>query len=274
MKRKRRSKAKDQLRFVEMAVEEVDYSQSKLSIPISGGINSAAILCLLGEYHPRHLMPKELHLYYSHFDEHSPDTFKFVCDLMCYGMTTFPSVKCKITQHSVNKFFIKQNMIPHPTLSPCSIELKIKPREAYDKLHGIDYVLIGFVEHEGRRHMRSLKYGDNRLQFPLLGLEDADCLALVKKVIGWYPAIYDIKWTFEDYKRGECRRSDIGKPVFLHNNCLPCKNMTSKQLVQVGKHYPTYAAKAMETQNQIEGGYWGRDDVLDIFKCDSCERFA
>lgn len=263
-----------QLRFLEPEAPTADYSEAKVSIPLSGGINSAAVLCLLGEYHPELLKPKELHLYYSHFSEHSPDTFKFVADCMRYARRAFKDVRLKVTRHSVNRFFIKQQMIPHPTLSPCSIELKIKPREAYHTLHGIDYVLIGFVEHEQRRYMRSIKYGDNRLQFPLLGLTDEDCFALVKRVVGWYPAIYDIRWTMADYKRGECQKWQVGQRVFSHNNCLPCKNMTSKQLVQVGKHYPKYAAKAMETQAQIEGGYWGRDDVADIFKCDSCERFA
>lgn len=190
-----------QLKLLELEIDPLDYSQSKMMIPLSGGINSAAVLCFIGELHP-----KELHLYYSHFKEHSPDTFKFVKDCIYYARRVFKNVKVKITRNSVNAFFIKENIIPHPSISPCSVDLKIIPRELYCKEHSIDTILVGFVASEKRRMNRQVTYGDKRVQYPLIGIDDADCFALVKNTIGWYPAIYDIK-------------DDNGKQTFKHNNC-------------------------------------------------------
>ena len=41
----------------------------KILVGLSGGINSAAVLCHLKE---SGIMPSELHLFYVHFKEHSP----------------------------------------------------------------------------------------------------------------------------------------------------------------------------------------------------------
>jgi len=244
-----------QFNLLNITDEPQDFSGKKVLIPLSGGINSAAALCFMGEYHP-----EELHLFYSHLSEHSPETMPFVSDCVRYARRRFPSVKFKLTRDSVNRFFLQEKMIPHPTLSPCSIQLKIKPRERYVIEQGIDFTMVGFVRSEMRRHKRQQKYNDGRTLYPILRMTDEDCFSLVKKVIGWYPPIYDIK--------------ENGKRVFTHNNCLPCKNMTSKQLVSVGKYFPKFAQQAQDTAAQIEGRYWGRDDVPDVFKCDVCTRFA
>lgn len=152
-------------------------------------------------------------------------------------------------------------MIPHPSISPCSIELKIKPRMIYMAEHGIDLELIGFVKEDFRRFKRAQKYASSaRGRYPILEWTNEDCFTIVKDCIGWYPAIYDIR--------------ENGRRVFGHNNCLPCKNMTTKQLANVGKYFPVYAARAQETAAKIPGAYWGRDDVPNVFVCDSCTRFA
>jgi 3'-phosphoadenosine 5'-phosphosulfate sulfotransferase (PAPS reductase)/FAD synthetase len=248
--------------LLDLAEQPTDYSRSKILVPLSGGINSAAALCLLGEYHPEHLKPGELHLFYAHFKEHSPDTFKFVASCIRYARHKFSDVRVKITRNSVNKFFIEQHMIPHPTVSPCSSRLKINPMQAYDVENGIDVVLIGFVRDEISRYKRAIKREQKQKrakeQYPLLNMSDEDCFYLVKQIIGWYPAIYDLR--------------ENGRRVFTHNNCLPCKNMSRKQLLNVGKHFPEYARRAEETAAQIPGAYWGRDDVPEVFKCDVCER--
>lgn len=254
----------------------VDYSDSKVLVPLSGGINSAAVLCLLGEHHPESLRPRELHLFYAHLKEHSPDTFSFVADCIRYARSRFANVKVRVTRASVNKYFIEQNMIPHPSISPCSRDLKMSPMLAYDIQHGIDVVLIGYVRHEFSRYDRALKRGSEddrrRNRYPLLNWSDEDCFQIVKRVIGWYPEIYDIRWTKADVELGLCRRHEVGQRVFTHNNCLPCKNMSSRQMQSVGRHYPAYAARAVKAAAQIPNAYWGRDDVPDVFKCDTCER--
>lgn len=254
----------------------VDYSASRVRVPLSAGINSAAVLCGMGEHHPEDLKPLELHLYYAHLREHSPDSFPFVADLVRYARRKFPVVKVKITRASVNQYFIEQKMIPHPTISPCSRDLKIAPMQNYDGEHGIDVVLIGYVRHEFKRYKQAQKWASKTARtkdsYPLLTWTDDDCLNLVKDVIGWYPAIYDIRWTFADWMAGLCQKREVGRRVFTHNNCLPCKNMTARQIQMVGRHFPAYAVTAQAAADQIPGAYWGRDDVPDVFKCDACDR--
>lgn len=246
--------------LLDISEPATDYSGKKVLIPLSGGINSAAVLCFLGEYHPENLKPSELHLFYSHFKEHSPETMPFVIDLMRWARFKFSDVRLKITRDSVNRFFESQHMIPHPTVSPCSIELKIKPRLAYTEEHGIDVELIGFVKEDFRRYKRAQKYNTERVRYPILEWSNEDCFKIVKECIGWYPSIYDIK--------------EKGRRVFGHNNCIPCKNMTTKQLGNVAKYFPEYAARAQETADRIPGAYWGRDDVPKALVCDTCVRHS
>lgn len=102
------------------------YEGEKIMIGLSGGINSMAVLCWLIESGQQ---PEELHLFYAHFAEHSPDTFQFVADGIRLARKHFKKVLVKITNNSVLQFFEDQKMIPHPMASPCSRKLKIEPME-------------------------------------------------------------------------------------------------------------------------------------------------
>src|SRR5579872_1305795 len=93
----------------------------KIMIGLSGGINSMAVLTWLHEQEEK---PKELHLFYAHFVEHSPDTFQFVADGIRFARKNFNDVKVKITKNSVLQYFYENKMIPHPKFSPCSRQLK------------------------------------------------------------------------------------------------------------------------------------------------------
>lgn len=245
--------------LAQIETQTVDYSGLKVLLPLSGGINSAAVLCWLGEDVDPLLWPLELHLHYSHFREHSPDTGKFVVALIRYAQGKFPDVRWTILRNSVNAYFIKSKMIPHPSISPCSRELKVIPRRNYFEEHDLDVELIGYVNTDIRR-FKNLSARQTHTRFPVLEWSKQDCLDYVKNVIGWYPAIYDVK-------------DENGKDVFSHNNCLPCKNMHPKQLQNVVKYYPEYAKKAQETADKIPGAYWGRKDI-GIFACDVCERMS
>ena len=86
-------------------------------IGLSGGINSMAVLCWLIEQPDR---PKDIHLYYAHFAEHSPDTFQFVADGIRYARKHFDKVHVKITSNSIMQYFEESKMIPHPAVSPCT----------------------------------------------------------------------------------------------------------------------------------------------------------
>lgn len=252
--------------LAQIETQTVDYSDLKVMLPLSGGINSAAVLCWLGESVPLKHRPFELDIYYSHFVEHSPDTHQFVIDLILYANKHFRCVNSKITWNSVNAYFIKAKMIPHPSISPCSRQLKTEPADKYFARNEFDIELIGYVKTDTVRRGKNKSRVDNlsaRLdyaRFPLIDWSKQDCLDFVKATIGWYPTIYDIK-------------DEKGKDVFSHNNCLPCKNMHPKQIANVVKYYPEYAVKAQETADAIPGAYWGREDI-GIFACDVCERLS
>ncbi len=229
----------------------MNFKQKKVMIGLSGGINSMALLCWLGELPTDH-HPCELHLFYADFKEHSPDTLKFVLDGWSWAESRFEKVFYKQTSNSVMDFFEDYNFIPHPTNSKCSHELKILPMLKYCYEHQIDIDLVGYVSKEKARLKKvQSKRNDDlffRKEYPIMSQNDDWCFEIVKKHIGWYPAIYDI--------------TENGKRVFSHNNCLPCKNMTSKQFSNVAKYYPSFFERAIEVE-QNTGSYFGRN------KCDT-----
>jgi 3'-phosphoadenosine 5'-phosphosulfate sulfotransferase (PAPS reductase)/FAD synthetase len=225
------------------------YSDKKVLIGLSGGINSMAILCWLASY-PEDKKPKELHLFYAHFEEHSPDTLPFVIEGVSYAEKHFEKVIYTQTNNSVLDFFRSQKMIPHPTVAPCTRILKIEPMLKYAKDNNIDIDLVGYVKEEGRRirnmHSKNPSTKETK-DFPIANQENEWCFQIVKKELGWYPKIYDIK----DHK---------GNRIFPHNNCLPCKNMQSNDFDKVKQYFPDYWEKAVALSNELQK-HWGRDKV-------------
>lgn len=240
-----------------------DFSKNKVLIGISGGINSAALLCYLASEYPAEFRPREVHFFAVQLKEHSPDTFRFMKDCIRYGAKKFDNVRWCVSWGSVNRFFEGKNMIPHPILSPCSEHLKIIPMNKYREKHNIEVDLIGYVREERSRINRQLKKSKGKYH-PIAHLSNEDCFSLVKREIGWYPAIYDI------------RRN--GKRVFTHNNCLPCKNMSGKltleeatgQYASVKLYFPEYYQAAVDLSEKI-ASYWGRNDDQDMGECKICE---
>lgn len=224
-----------------------DLSDKRVLIGLSGGINSMALLCYLATITPESLRPHQLYLFYAHFDEHSPDTFAFVKAGIRYAQAHFECVTWKITRNNVLKFFEGEKIIPHPIISPCSERLKIIPIMEFMREHEIDVDLVGFVRSERRRIERQKKRGAEKKLYPIAHLSDSDCIVLVLGEIGWMPKIYGI---YENDKR-----------VFKHNNCLPCKNMHTKDLEAVEKYYPEYWRRAAEMAQRIDS-YWGRPEEL------------
>ena len=226
----------------------MSYTDEKIMIGLSGGINSMAVLCHLVESGQQ---PKELHLFYAHFDEHSPDTMKFVLAGMDYAKTKFKNVITKITDNSILKYFKEQKIIPHPMVSPCTRALKIEPIITYAFENQIKYDLVGYVKEElKRRGGKQQKTAQQdmfslRKDYPIGDFSDEWCFEIVDRHIGWHPKIYDIL-------------DKNGKRVFKHNNCLPCKNMNIKDMEAVRQHYPEMHAKAMQLSEDLEA-YWGRD---------------
>lgn len=232
----------------------------RVLIGLSGGINSMAVLIHLVQSGQK---PKELHLFYAHFKEHSPDTEPFVDAGIAYAKANFENVHVTKKYNSIIEWFGSNNMIPHPMVSPCSRKLKIEPINEYAEHYKIDVDLVGYVKHELIRRVSRQKASNNTLlkEYPIGEFTDEWCFEITKKHIGWYPKIYDIKWTEQDYLDGICRKNEIGKRVFKHNNCLPCKNMTIKELEAVKRHYPEYYDEAMKLTDKIKR-YWGRDEAM------------
>lgn len=225
---------------------ELNLTGKRVSIGLSAGINSMAVLMWLVEQEYR---PSELHLYYAHFKEHSPDSFQFVADGIRYARKHFANVKIKITKNSVLEFFKGKQMIPHPKFSPCSLILKIEPMALYNWENQIEVDLIGYVKGELKRVKSSQKNEPANLfftkAFPVKDFTDDWCFEIVLRHLGWYPKIYDIK-------------DANGKRLFKHNNCLPCKNMTIEEMELVRIHYPEYFELAMKLSRELKA-HWGRD---------------
>lgn len=235
----------------------VPYGGEKVMVGLSGGINSMAVLCDLIESGAK---PSELHLFYAHFAEHSPDTFQFVADGIRYARKHFDNVKVKITSNSILRYFKEQNLIPHPMNSPCSKNLKIIPMAVYCFENGIKYDLVGYVKHElkrrGERQQKVMQVDmfTPEKHYTIGSFTDEWCFEIVKKHIGWYPKIYDIK-------------DENGKRIFSHNNCLPCKNMNPKDFAAVAEYYPDYYVKALQLSQELKK-FWGRleDDFYFTFE--------
>lgn len=267
----------------ELFLQQEDFSDEDILLGLSGGINSAAVLCWLSTWE-EHLKPKVLHLYYAHFEEHSPDTFPFVKDLIEYAKNHFKDVRVMITRNSVLRFFESQNYIPHPQVAPCTRLLKVIPMHAYMAEHGITTDLVGYVRDEVRRVKNMAKKTDSGVEgrtvqiknvrklFPISDKSNEWCFKIVKKEIGWYPALYELKNNDKGYIKycldnlhrfpldvQKTIKNKLGKRtrVFSHNNCLPCKNMQFDDYLAVEYFFSDYYKKSIELSERLSK-HWGR----------------
>lgn len=225
-----------------------EFDGKGILIGLSGGINSMAVLCWLIESGAK---PSEVHLFYAHMKEHSPDTPRFVTDGIRLARRHFDNVFVKITRNSVLRYFEEENIIPHPANAPCTKKLKIEPINQYANSNLIYIDLVGYVKHElkrrGERQSKTAQSDMFSLKkiYPIGEFTDEWCFEIVTKHIGWYPFIYTIK-------------DENGERVFKHNNCLPCKNMYPKDLLAVKEYYPSYYDEAMQLSYRLKK-YWGRN---------------
>lgn len=256
--------------------DDWNYSDKRVMIGLSGGINSMAVLCYLATVVEE--KPKELYLFYAHFEEHSPDTEEFVQAGVEYAKKHFDSVIFEQTNNSILSFFRKSKMIPHPMVSPCTRILKIEPMVEFMVKHSIDVDLVGYVREERGRIERQISKGAKGKEYLISHLSNEDCFSIVKNQIGWYPKIYSLTWnapglwdylsenknvlgdsyeTVEKYARRGYGHNGSAR-VFGHNNCLPCKNMQTWEYMILKFFYPSYFERAMKLAEQI-GSHWGRD---------------
>lgn len=238
-----------------MFEENIDYSTKNVIIGLSGGINSMAVLCWLSKLHTNK-KPKNLYLYYAHFIEHSSDTELFVLSGVEYAKKHFENVIYHQENNSIIEYFKKMKFIPHPIISPCSMDLKIKPIQKYIKENDIDIDLIGYVKEEQKRIKRM--FAKNPMtkitkQFPISNQPNEWCFEYVRKEIGWIPKIYEIK-------------DEKGNRIFAHNNCLPCKNMQMTDFEKVKKYFPEYWERAIALSNELKL-HWGREkeEFIEIY---------
>lgn len=267
----------------ELFIRHEDYSDLKVMIGLSGGINSAALACWLSQW-PEEYKPKEVHLYYAHFDEHSPDTEQFVLDIVTFCKTKFKNVYYTCHRNSVLAFFEDQKMIPHPSVAPCTRLLKMIPMSEYAVRHGIDIDLVGYVREETRRIRNMAKKSKNKIEnnsiqladvkkaFPISDKKDAWCFTIVGACIGWYPKIYTLKFNdkkfveflkanlyrlSEDSQKVLIKKIGRNKRVFAHNNCMPCKNMQEWEYLCVEYFYNELYKASIKLSDKLKA-HWGR----------------
>lgn len=266
-----------------MFIQYEDFSDEDILLGLSGGINSAAVLCWLSTW-PEELKPRSIHLYYAHFEEHSEGTFPFVKDLIKFAKKNFNNVHVKVTRNSVMRFFYEQKMIPHPSVSPCTRILKVIPMHEYMAINKITTDLVGYVREEIRRVKnmakktknsvdgRSVQIDDVRKLFPISDKTNEWCFGIVKEKIGYYPKIYTLRWNnkrFIKFMVDNLHRLSpdsqltvkrkLGKKerVFGHNNCLPCKNMQEDDYLAVEFFYNWYFIKSKALSAKLKA-HWGR----------------
>lgn len=260
----------------------VDYRNTKVMIGLSAGINSATVLAWLANYDYK---PKVVYLFAANIKEHSPDSLDFVLACVEYAKKHFDSVIYEQVDSSVLEYFKGIKMIPHPTIAPCTRMLKILPAIEFANKHNCTVDLVGYVKSEMRRVKNMQSKGADNLfiskQFPILDLTNDDCFEVVKKEIGWYPKIYDLRWNYkgfvdfvkanlhrfnEDIQKKLLKKIDTDKRVFSHNNCLPCKNMQIEDYLCVEYFYPDYFKNANDLANELQK-HWGRsaDDYYTSF---------
>lgn len=253
-----------------------DMEGQKVLIGLSGGINSMAVLCHLKE---SGIKPSELHLFYAHFIEHSPDTFRFVADGIRYARKNFDNVFVRIEKNSIINWFEKNKMIPHPAISPCSRLLKIERINKYAFDNGITIDLVGYVKHELKR--RAANQNKNKetglfsldKMYPIGEMTDDWCFDIVDKHIGWHPRIYNLMWNDPDFvswvnsnyqfwppeiAKDVLKRIGKSERIFKHNNCLPCKNMYPHEMIAIEYFYGDYYKNAMALSDRLKK-HWGRD---------------
>lgn len=248
-----------------MALALDDYSDKRVFIGLSGGINSMAVLCHLATEYPQELKPKHLFLFYAHIRQHSQGTLAFVRAGVKYAREHFDSVTFGCSRADVLAFFGEQKIIPHPMLSPCTEHLKLIPMMQFQLEHETEIDLVGYIRDEVRRIRRQAKKGVTGKGYPIQHFTDAYCFDLVEREIGFYPPIYKIL-------------DAEGNRVFKHNNCLPCKNMqghlwadgtATRDYANVKTHFPLHFEEARQLTGSI-GSYWGRKS--DTTGCsDVCE---
>lgn len=262
-------------------LQDVSYSDKRVMIGLSGGINSMAALSYLATCVDE--KPDELFLYYAHFEEHSPDTQNFVLAGVEYAEKHFQKVTFEQSQNSVIQFFREQKMIPQPAVTPCTRLLKILPMVEFMKRHSIDVDIVGYVRHEWSRINRQIAKGVENKEYLIRHLSDEDCFSLVEKEIGWYPEIYRLRWDdvrikqalkkyghelhpsqlriISDYSESGYNHRRQSYRVFKHNNCLPCKNMHQWEIFLLRIFYPDYLKNAMDLADEL-GAYWGRSNEV------------
>lgn len=261
-----------------------EYEGQKIMIGLSGGINSAAVLAYLAtqiEY-----KPETLYLFHANFKEHSDDTIDFVKANVTFAKKHFDNVVYEQDDISLLDFFEEQKTIFAPKFSGCTRMLKVIPMMEFMARHGVKYDLVGYVRSEMSRVKRQMARNVAGKSYPIRHLTNEDCFSIVEKTIGWYPAIYHLKWNDErilpyldshghllrPQQRNIIRKYAVrgygysGSPrVFKHNNCLPCKNMHQWELFMVKMFFPDHHLNAMNTA-AVTGSYWGRspDDHSEV----------
>ena len=263
-------------------LQDVDYLKGRNMIGLSGGINSAAALIYLALFVED--KPSEIYLYYAHLVEHSPDTQRFVIELVEWSKKHFKKVVFETSDNSMEEYCRNSfKGIPHSKITPCTKYLKLIHMTEFMARHKIDRDIVGYVRHEYSRINRQIEKGVKNKDYLIRHLSDEDCFSIVEKHFGWFPDIYKFKWsdkrigealekwgnelsekqfnTIKKYHSQGFNNMRKSYRVFKHNNCLPCKNMHQWEIFLLRIFYPGYYKRAMDLAEEL-GSYWGRSDEI------------
>lgn len=142
--------------------------------------------------------------------EEHPDNLRFLKDCEKWlGQKIETVVNDKFEEQSINEVFRKKKYMSGVTGAPCTLELKKKARQNWEKNNKVDFHVLGFTADEKHRHERFiLTERDNVLPVLIdLKIKKSDCFKILKEVNIELPQIYSLG--------------------FPNANCIGCVKATS-----------------------------------------------
>lgn len=167
--------------------------------------------------------------------EEHPDNLRFLEDVSDWVGIKIEQVKNKnFPNASVVEVFDKKKGMSFPMGAPCTVELKKRARQQWEKENHVDYHVLGFTYDEIRRHERFI-VSERSNVLPILidaKMTKDDCFRMITKAKIELPEIY---------KKG-----------FPNANCIGCVKATSPTYWNlVRKQFPDVFLERSEQSKRL-----------------------
>ena len=98
----------------------------------------------------------------------------------------------KYPSQSCQEVWAARNFMSGPLFAPCTLELKKRPRQAWERQHKPDYTVLGFTAEEAKRAARFQQTERDSLLTPLIekGYTKQDCFDIIQAAGIQLPSIY------------------------------------------------------------------------------------